>query len=639
MRFFENQDRARRNTLLLIALFSLALTLIVLAVSLLVWLITSFTSDPRPFQQWLLAREGLINVAVVVAVILSVSLYRYTDLADGGEKVAEMVGARPIPANTSDIDETRLRHITEEMAIATGIAPPRLYVMDGEQGINAFVAGYQPGEAVMVITRGALEQLNRDELQGVVGHEFSHILNGDMRINVRLIALLAGILFIGQMGQSMVQLGSWGHGRRFSRRRDSRGGAVFVGLALMLIGYIGLFFGRLIKAAVSRQREYLADAAAVQFTRNSQGIGGALYKIGIASDGSRLRTTSHAEAMNHLCFGESVHLAFGRFLASHPTIEARLGAIDPDLEARMRARYGRQLTDPHDSVTPAPDTPATSGFAPLAAHGTVDPSREAGTVSAENDDYARNLLANLPGGLYQQLHQPDGAVHLCFALAVEAFDHERISQTLSTLAPVGNIEPDELWVRQLQQTLHELGPAYRLPLLELALAALRELDTKAREQLLDDMERLLRDDGRISLSEYALLSFLRKHLTAGAARATRVRFRRYAPVLDDIRTLLWLMARACNSDNPTPLFEQAMAGFENPPRQPSRKNINAQSLVRSLQRLNALTPMLKPAILDACCHCALHDDRIATREYELLRIIADQLDCPLPPLPVTRNKQ
>ena len=272
--FFQRQASARRNTGLLVALFLAAVVIITLLVCLVGYLVTRSEYTGLAFADWLLSRHGLYTAIAVVALIGIGSLIRWADLSGGGERVAKMVGARAIDPATRDTDERRLRNIVEEMSIASGISVPDLYVMDHETGINAFVAGYTPGEAVMVVTHGALTQLTRDELQGVVGHEFSHFLNGDMRLNVRLIAILAGILMIGQIGAFLLRASFHRSHVSSHSSRDRRGQAVFglVGLALLVIGYVGVFFGRLIQSAVSRQREMLADASSVQFTRNPEGM-------------------------------------------------------------------------------------------------------------------------------------------------------------------------------------------------------------------------------------------------------------------------------------------------------------------------------------------------------------------------------
>jgi Zn-dependent protease with chaperone function len=632
MRFFESQDRARRQSLVLILLFLLAVALIILAVSAVLYGFYVFwVHYPVPFLDWLFSEPGWLVTGTVAAIVAMGSLYRYADLRRGGERVARMAGARPVPADTAEKGERQLRNVTEEMALASGVTVPRLFVMDREAAINAFVAGYQPNEAVLVVTQGTLDELSRDELQGVVAHEFSHILNGDMRINVRLISMLAGILLIGQLGQYLVRFGIWGWSGHHHRRRYD-GALVIMGAVLVVVGYAGLFMGRVIKSAVSRQREYLADAAAVQFTRNPEGIGGALYRIGVANTGSRLRVTSHAEDLNHLCFGESVSLA--GLLASHPPIEARLNAIDETLLVRMKSRDRKAAREQGEAPpTAASEAAAAMGFSGAGGLEIGHGAASVGTLSDSGTGYARSLVAALPGGLNQQLHTPQGAVHLCLGVALEEADHGTLDQCLPALAPVGVVAIDPLLARQMIQTLHDLGPAYRVPLVELSLPALRELDDSARAQLLRDMETLIREDRGARLHDIAILGFLKRHLAKGAARNRRVVHRRYGPVMPDIRRLLWLMASAGASADVERLYREAMAGFEAETRLPSGEGTSARKLLVSLGRLAGLAGMLKPAIIDACVYCIQEDGRVSPREYELLRIIADQLDCPMPPLP------
>ncbi|WP_077529575.1 M48 family metallopeptidase [Vreelandella utahensis] len=632
MRFFERQDRARRQSLVLIQLFLLAVSLIILAVSAVLYGFYVFwVHYPVPFLEWLLSEPGWLVTGTVAAIVAMGSLYRYADLRRGGERVARMAGARPVAAGTADSGERQLRNVTEEMALASGVTVPQLFVMDQESAINAFVAGYQPNEAVLVVTRGTLNELSRDELQGVVAHEFSHILNGDMRINVRLISMLAGILLIGQLGQYLVRFGIWGWSGHHHRRRYD-GTLVMVGAVLVIVGYVGLFMGRVIKSAVSRQREYLADAAAVQFTRNPEGIGGALYRIGVADAGSQLRATSHAEDLNHLCFGESVSLA--RLLASHPPIEARLNAIDETLLVRMKSRNRKAAREQGEAPPSALSGEAAAmGFSGAGGLDIGSGAASVGALSESGTCHVRSLLAALPGGLNRQLHGAEGAVHLCLALALEEADHVSLDQWLPELEPVGAVAIDPLLVRQMIQTLRDLGPAYRLPLVELSLPALRELEAPAKRQLLRDMEQLIREDRGARLHDIAILGFLKHHLGRRAGRNRKVVHRRYGPVMPDIRRLLWLMASAGTRADAGPLYREAMAGFETEAQPPSGEGTGARRLLQSLGRLDGLPAMLKPAIIDACVHCIQDDGRVSPREYELLRIIADQLDCPMPPLP------
>ncbi len=640
--FFERQAQAKRNTALLVILFSSSVLLIALAVCLIGYLVTHSGTTGVMFHQWLLGSHGLITAATVVLLILGGSAIRWFDLAGGGERVANMVRARLLDPSSQDMDERRFRNVVEEMAIASGVPVPQLYVMDHETGINAFVAGYSPNEAVMVVTHGALTELTRDELQGVVGHEFSHILNGDMRINVRLIALLAGILTIGQIGFFLLR-SSAGHSylSRSRNRGGNRKGMLGIGLALVAVGYVGVFFGRLIQAAVSRERERLADASSVQFTRNPEGLGGALYKIGLTS--GYLESTSHASDMNHLCFGESTRMAFSRLLGSHPSIEDRINAIEPGLLARLRSR--QRARPPHSSPPqPAPHSTRpqpsiASGFAGSDTASTRDntTSRRAGTTTPADEDYAVAMLGRLPANFRELLYTRTGAVQLLYALLTRDLTVEARDKALphTPNSPVLQANPELM--NRLLPTLIREGDPIRFPALELAMPALRKLDPAERQALVRQVASLIQVDARVDLFEFALHGFLQRHLGPGSGQAVPVRFRRYETVIGDINQLLSLMARAGtrHDEDAVILQRTVIRSFL------SRKRTVVPELVdkvtiadlrHALARLNQLSPLLKPAILDACAQCVAHDGEIRAREYELVRLVADQLDCPLPPL-------
>lgn len=654
--FFERQANARRNTGLLVVLFLTAVALITLSVCLVGYLVTRGEQSYLPFHHWLLSSHGLITAGAVVVLVGAGSLIRWADLAGGGTRVAKMVGARPIDPDTRDPEERRLRNIVEEMSIASGVPVPELYVMEQEAGINAFVAGYTTGEAVMVVTHGALTQLDRDELQGVVAHEFSHILNGDMRINVRLIAVLAGILMIGQVGQFLIRAGFYSSGRS---RRDGRAQAAMglLGLALVIIGYIGVFFGRLIQAAVSRQRESLADASSVQFTRNPEGIGGALFKIGVK--GGYLDTTSHASDMNHMCFGESARMKFSSLLASHPPIEDRIDAIQPGLMTRLRSRLRDAL--PSDRLQTGQDAPAgnlsglTTGLAnaePVdsSAHPAPGPapaephpapatrpgtplSAKVGTISSQSEAFAIRWLNQLPATFRNLLYTRTGAVQFCYALTVCGLSRETREQRMALIAPHPLLGPQPALQEKLIPALEALGEGARFPSLELAMPALRKLDPEERTLLIANVRALVSADKRISLFEFALTSFLERHLGLGAEQAPPVRYRTYQAILPALRPLMSLFSRAGtgSAEEARALYQEAMAGFEQAP-DSAPGEVTLRDLHKALAMLNRLSPLLKPAVIDACAHCVTHDGRIDAREYELMRLVADQLDSPMPPL-------
>lgn len=655
--FFDRQARARRNTGWLVLLFTTAVLLITLAVCAVGYLFTRSETTPWSFPQWLLSQHGLVTAAVVISLIACGSLVRWLDLAGGGERVARMVNARLLDPSSQDRDEQRLRNVVEEMAIASGVPMPQLYVMDQEVGINAFVAGYSPTEAVLVVTHGALTHLTRDELQGVVGHEFSHILNGDMRLNVRLIALLAGILMIGQIGTFLLR---GLHVRGSSRRGREQGLAVIAGLALTVIGYLGVFFGRLIQAAVSRQRESLADASAVQFTRNPEGIAGALYKLGLK--GGYFESTSHGSDMNHMCIGESARMRFTSLLASHPPIEKRIEAIQPGMMARLRARWRDTQPRPNTGFgEPSRDqgiggaaeafrshfttggravseAAAKVSTSPLATTGQNTLSRHTGTVTRSGEAYAQRILKQLPATFHNLLYTRAGAVQLCYALILQTLGARARDEALARLPRSLLLAPQADLMEKLLPTLEASEDALGFVALELALPSLRKLDPDEVKTLLKALESLILADGRVTLFEFALISFLRRHLSPGAGRSVPVHYRSYREVMGSLSGLFSLLARAATSSlgEAGDVYREAMAGFaarpDETPVMPEK--VSLRDLSRALRRLNRLSPLLKPAIIDACGYCILKDQQVSGREYDILRLVVDQLDCPMPPLPV-----
>lgn len=636
MNFFERQHRARRRTALLVACFVLAVVLIVAAVNVVVyWLTTVIAHAPGDVHGWLERPYWLWTTAAVLAVIAGGTLRSIVRLRDGGEAVAAMVGARRIDPATSDAAERRLLNVVEEMAIAAGAPVPTVYVMDGEPAINAFVAGYRPDEAVLVVTAGALAQLSRDELQGVVGHEFSHIMNGDMRLNVRLLSTLAGILLIGQLGGFLLRSLRYASSGRARRGAQGMAVVLLLGLTLSVVGYIGLAFGRLIKAAVSRQRELLADASSVQFTRNPEGIAGALWKIMTHAGGSRL-LGAHAEDMSHMCFAESLRFSLRGLFATHPPLEARIAAIDPSFLSRRRAlARGRQaaerLAEREGAAAPTVAAGFTAGAVlavPAAIADTV------GSPRAEHLDYARTVHASLPPALLAAVRGAEGARAVLYGLLLAEIAPEE-GEAASALLPAHAGDALAATAAGWCATLHGLGREVRLPLLNLALPALRALPAADRRRFLDGVERLVASDRRMTMFELAVTVILRHQLGPGAGRAQRVRFRRYEPVLQEVRTLLSALARAghADEDEAREVFVRVMRYFgrRTPEPLPVRE-CTASRVMLALHKLAGLSPFLKRSLLNACGDCVLADRHVRFAEAELLRATAEALDCPMPPL-------
>jgi len=640
MNFFKRQEQARRHTVLLVVYLLIATVLIVVAVNAVIYAAVVLSDAlPADLSRWMqLPWWPLISLATVL-VIFGGSLVRYLGLRGGGHAVAELMGARRLDTNTREPAERRFVNVVEEMSIASGTPVPDLYVMDEEKGINAFVAGYKPTQAVMVATRGALETLRRDELQGVVGHEFSHIFNGDMRLNVRLMAILAGILALGVIGRLMMRslYGSSRHRRSSGTSRSGKGGGIIfaVGLGLFLVGYIGLFFGRLIKAAVSRQREFLADASSVQFTRYPDGIAGALWKIKQHASGSLL-SSDHAEETSHMCFGQNMRFGFTNLLATHPPLDERIKRIDPHFQAKIAAKGFKEPSRREGAAAAAGDLAA--GFA--GAGGDSAPTdaerlvESVGNPSSAHVDYAERLLSAIPAAVLESAHDPVTAPAVIYGLLLGDVSEERLR--IARALVEHEVEPDiKEKLARLRDGLDGLDVRFRLPLLDTAIPTLRRLSDKEREKLINVCEKLVRIDRRVTLFEFVLLTLIKKHLATVHPSETKIRYKRFDPVVSEIRILLTLMARTGARDEAQAQasFVRAMRSFTSIDLAPADEAYcKLEAISGVLTKLAALSPLLKAPLLSACADCVLHDGIITTGEGELLRAVSEALDCPMPPL-------
>ena len=623
MDFFQHQERARRKTGLLVLYFILAVAAVVLCVNLalllaFVWMDVQLV----PPSQWFSHPLTLWITLFTLLVMVCGCLFKTWQLRRGGKGLAAMLGARPIDPDTRHGDEKKLINVVEEMSIASGIPAPQLYVLDKEEAINAFVAGFRPSETVLVVTHGTLKKLDRDELQGVIAHEFSHIFNADMRLNLRLIAVLAGILAVGKIGEFMLR----GSSRRSTSNRKGNS-LILVALALVVVGYLGLFFGRLIKAAISRQRELLADASAVQFTRNPAGLAGALIKIR-NGDGSHLDSV-HAEDMSHMCFGETLGFRFRNLLATHPPLDDRLGALGSDwvARARSRARSATQAATPSTASVPE----GVSAFQGDSG-ASVEPatSRRVGTVSDADLGYARTLLETLPADLHKKLHNPHQAELALYALILSSSDSD--PQRLLQSAGLGEHLSDLL---PLRQQLSELGSRLRLPIIDLALPTLKGQPSAQRKAILERLTSLTQADQRTTLFEWALVALARQQLDDRARRNRHTRFNRYRSVAGELQLAFSVMtwASGARDEQARALFRQASHGLL-----PEARTLlplsqcSSQRLGQALDRLADLSPLLKGPVIDGLADLVLVDGKVQVSEAEMLRAIAALMECPLPPL-------
>jgi hypothetical protein len=544
------------------------------------------------------------------------------------------------------------------MAIASGLPPPPVYLLDDEPGINAFAAGYSPRDAVVGVTRGCVEQLSRDQLQGVIAHEFSHILNGDMRLNIRMIGVIHGIVVVGLIGQTVVRLGL--HSPLHSRKKnDGRGALILIGAALAIIGAIGTFFGHLLRAAVSRQREFLADASAVQFTRNPEGIAGALKRIGGYQEGSRVQSP-HAPEMTHLFFSEAVTGFFSSLFATHPPLLERIRRIQPGFDGaflRSRSPEAAHPTSAPFSPPASPSLQPARGFHFAAAPetrsdahaGRLQPSGGAdqglasqliagvGSPTPAHLEHARQLIADLPPALRDAAHDPYGARAILYALLTDAHPGLRAAQHQSLAA---RVDPLTFKLTQaFEQAIDELGPSYRLLLLELVLPTLR--DALSREQYLQTraaVAELVKADQRVTLFEWMLRHLLLRQLDpAHLGPQERLRLAPQAAMqsASAIAAVIAALAHSGHEDAPSArrAYDTAFQLMRSPaPPMPERDAVGLSELDRALAALESLKPRLKERLLEAAAACVAQDGQVTVAEAELLRAVGAALDCPLPPL-------
>ncbi|HEV3011220.1 MAG TPA: M48 family metallopeptidase, partial [Burkholderiales bacterium] len=615
-----------------VLLFALAVIAVVIAVDLVlgalyVWGYGEFYAPAGRTPSFLAMLKAvpagvyLGGAAASAAVILLVSLFSVARLAEGGVAVARMVGARRLPPDTADPLERRLRNVVEEMAIASGVRVPEVYVMDGERGINAFAAGWDVSGAVVAVTRGTLETLTRDELQGVVAHEFSHILNGDMRLNVRMIGVLAGIVFIGSIGEFVM--------RSMRGSRDSKGFFV-AGLAIFVIGYVGLFFARLIKSAVSRQREFLADASSVQFTRNPDGIAGALDQIKSSSAGT-LIANRYAEEMSHMFFGQAVKVWFGGLFDTHPPLEERIRRAHPRFQASdYRAKRevavvpAREVVDAKATGRRAGDVATAWGRTPAESAALV------GTLDSGNIDYATRLLGALPDALRTSIQSSDtaGAVMTALLLAepedamkrqLEALGKTPLAERALAMAPL----------------TRRLGLGFHLPVIDLALAALKPAPPQAKQELIAALEAVVNADRRVSLHEFVVLTLVRAQLVPNARPAQT---RKISDLKAEAATVLALVAHAGTRADAKGSREAALqaaikAGAASMGiAEGISVALTLDSANAALEALRSLAPMQKGVLVKGLFAAVTVDGTIRVAEAGLMRLVGAVLDCPLPPL-------
>lgn len=642
MNFFEHQDQARRNTKKLVFLFAAAVACLIAMTTLLVAAflyyfqhhnnrrLEAYNSVDGGFPLMELVTWDLLGMisVVVIGVVLAGSWYKTRLLAGGGGYVAQQLGGRLVHSNSDDATEQRLLNVVAEMAIASGTPIPQVYLLQ-EDSINAFAAGTDVHNAAIGVTRGCAELLSRDELQGVIAHEFSHILHGDMSLNMRLTGVLHGILLIGLIGRV---LASSNRHSGFRSRRSSNNNGAILGLGLMAIGYGGTLFGQLIKSAVSRQREFLADAAAVQFTRNPAGISGALQKIGGLSSHAHIRHPNREE-FSHLFFGAAFRSALGSLTATHPPLEVRIKRIDPDWQETFpqlgAATYGATANSAQvagfNSATGNATTAITD--APVTLEDAIE---LVGETTPAQIGKVRQMLEEIPDTLRTAARDAYSARAIIYSLLISGQPRQEACWALLKQ----HAHPVSFkFCQQIFTTVDALSGHQRLPMFELCLPALLQMSAPQTQVFQNNVVRLIKADGEVAIFEWALYRLLKNRLSPNTNDAEKTVAPQHAKAA--IQQLLSTIAHAGN-DTP----EQAQQAYEagtsvlklaNRPLQP-REHSTLPMLDSSLQQLRQLPPLKKPALLKAIAATIHADGDITPGERELFRAIADCLDCPMPPL-------
>lgn len=650
MNFFQSQDNARRKTRFLILMFMLAVIAIVAAVNLVITALIINVGDEAggavlPDFNWLIENRSLVaEISLVTVGFISLSsLYKIASLSSGGGKVARSLGGTLITAESKDPLRRRLYNVVEEMAIASGIPMPEVYVLEQESGINAFAAGFTASDAAVTVTRGTLETLSRDELQGVIGHEFSHILNGDMRLNMRLMGFLFGILVIGLVGRAVLNSARYGSIRSGNSRKPDGTAAIYLaGLGLFLIGYIGVFFGQLIKAAVSRQREFLADASAVQFTRQTQGIAGALKKIAAAQQGSVLQTVDTDE-VSHMLFATGA--SFSSLLATHPPLIQRIKALEPNFSESEIDRLAELMPDQMQNGSEVTEESlTTAGFAPQ--NFAVTPGAVTETIGMPDEGHmqlASSLRQSIPENLYFAAHSNTDALPLVLALLLDANEAVRRTQLDLIAEQLGGTTV--MTAETLQLEIQKLGTAFRLPLLQIAFPLIKNRPLDQLESIAELVQRLIEVDGVVDTFEFALSRVLKTHLNDAAHPQHRHGNLCLTQLPEAVGILFSVVAQQGHTETSAAVTAY-QKGMESLGRHEPRIKMlidtkqwpdyaSPQNWVFStdtaLNQLDGLRMLDKQALISALVLTIFHDGKVTTYEAELLRAICATLHCPLPP--------
>lgn len=649
MNFFKHQDDARRKSAQLVFLLAAAVAALIvittLALTVLLYFLESNSTSIGAYDsantslfahfKLVLSSELILWIATgVIAVVCIGSLYKSSQLKRGGDYVAQALGGKILLHEQADANEKKLLNIVEEMAIASGMPVPRVYLMD-ETAINAFAAGTNTSNAVIGITKGCIEKLNREQLQGVIAHEFSHIHHGDMRLNMRLIAVLHGILLIGLIGEVLLRSSSR-RSYHSSRSKKGNNGAI-IGLALMAIGFGGVFFGNIIKAAVSRQREFLADASAVQYTRNPQGIAAALLKIKKSAQGSNLSSKNAAE-FSHFFFANGVSSFFSRMFATHPPLNERIVRVYPAGPAELenlidKPRPSAQQTtesfnaDAERKAGAPSSAPVENGAATETGSklGLDNLIAHAGEINPLTLDYSHILLASIPLTLQEACSSPYQARAIAYALLLDHKDEIKQAQ-IEYLQKRAHPATFKEFLRLLP-LVETSAPELKFPILQLAQPALMNLSEPQQRIFSENLHALAKADNKLSLREWSVLSYL----LAGYQKPRDLKPKKLNELKESVIAILSFSSLLNETSEQQAGLNAAIQQIW--PEETGRpEKLSLDQLNHHLDILRQLNPMQKPMFLKALAHGMCYDGNFSAIEKDVLRTMAAVLEAPLPVL-------
>jgi Zn-dependent protease with chaperone function len=641
MDFFEQQDKARGLSGYLILLFGFAVLCIIISIFCLTSFAVGFERDLAALA-WTFELAVISTIGTVIAVFIA-SVIRISWLSQGGKVVAESMGGQRLNQNTKDPLSRQILNVVEEMAIASGTPVPPVYLMD-EQGINAFAAGYSPRDAVIGVTRGCATKLNRDQLQGVMAHEFSHILNGDMRINIRLTGIIFGIVFLASIGRILTNVAYISGGRRRNGKDGGGGALVILGIGLLIIGGIGGFFGSMIRASISRQREFLADASAVQFTRNPDGIAGALKRIGGYSHGSKLQSAG-AQEFSHMFFSSGISNMF----ATHPPLPIRIKRIDPNWKnaypdtdkisetasqsSQLAGVSGFTGTSDNGSRSQNQPQPQTGPNGQERSHSAQTFLKNEGRIDDEKLAQVRSLIASIPANLVEQAKEPFGARCLLFALLIDNQNldaRKRQAQMIEQQAEEGTLYQTE----KIEPFLSNLSCEQKLVLVEESRPAISELSKNQFSVFQTLIVQLIGADESIDLFEWCLhkvieFDFGKQHYPRQLHGRASIRSR-----ISDCAVILGALSHyGQDGADPKPCFNHGMQALDRSGqiKLPASQDCGLSSMDKAIERLNKMSASEKRSLINACARTIDHDGKTTDIEIQILRGIACALSCPLGP--------